>query len=76
MLCLDDFEIAARRHLPRPIFGYIAGAAETNRSLHDNRRMFDEFGFVPRVLTDVSEGESRRKAVQNVITWLATGRPD
>src|SRR6266436_6785866 len=50
VLCLDDFEIAARRHLPRPIFGYIAGAAETNFSLHDNRLAFDEFGFVPRVL--------------------------
>jgi L-lactate dehydrogenase (cytochrome) len=55
VLCLDDFEIAARRHLPRPIFGYIAGAAETNSSLHDNRLAFDEFGFVPRVLIDVSK---------------------
>ena len=55
VLCLDDFETAARSHLPRPIFGYIAGAAETNRSLHDNRLAFDEFGFVPRVLVDVSK---------------------
>jgi L-lactate dehydrogenase (cytochrome) len=55
MLCLDDFERAARRHLPRPIFGYIAGAAETNRSLNDNRFAFDEFGFIPRVLVDVSK---------------------
>ncbi len=54
MLCLDDFEIAARRHLPRPIFGYIAGAAETNRSLRENRLVFDEFGFVPRALANVS----------------------
>lgn len=59
VLCLDDFEIAARSHLPRPIFGYIAGAAETNRSLHDNRLAFDEFGFVPRVLIDVSERSQR-----------------
>ena len=28
MLSLHDFEEAARRRLPRPIFGYIAGAAE------------------------------------------------
>jgi len=55
VLCLDDFETAACRHLPRPIFGYIAGAAETNRSLHDNRLAFDELGFVPRVLIDVSK---------------------
>src|SRR5271169_1704231 len=54
LLCLDDFEKAARKHLPRPIFGYIAGAAETNRSLLDNRLAFDDFAFVPRVLVDVS----------------------
>jgi L-lactate dehydrogenase (cytochrome) len=54
ILALADFERAARRHLPRPIFGYVAGAAETNASLDDNRGAFAEFGFVPRVLTDVS----------------------
>lgn len=54
-LCLEDFERAARRFLPRPIFEYIAGGAETNRSLEDNRLVFDEFGFVPRVLIDVSK---------------------
>jgi L-lactate dehydrogenase (cytochrome) len=55
MLCLDDFEPAARKHLPRPIFGYVAGAAETNMSLQDNREAFAEFGFLPRMLVDVSK---------------------
>jgi len=55
LLCLDDFETAARRHLPRPIFGYIAGAAETDWSLEDNRAAFAEFGFLPRALVDVSK---------------------
>jgi L-lactate dehydrogenase (cytochrome) len=55
LLCLDDFEAAARRHLPRPIFGYVAGASETNRSLRDNREAFDEWGFLPGVLVDVSK---------------------
>ena len=27
MLSLDDFEAAARRHLPSPVFGYVAGGA-------------------------------------------------
>jgi len=54
ILALDDFEKAARAHLPRPIFGYVSGAAETNASLRDNRSAFDEIGFVPRVLVDVS----------------------
>jgi L-lactate dehydrogenase (cytochrome) len=59
VLSLDDLETAARRHLPRPIFGYVSGAAETNQSLHDNRAAFQELGFLPRVLTDVSRRSQR-----------------
>jgi L-lactate dehydrogenase (cytochrome) len=55
LLCLDDFETAAQRHLPRPVFGYVAGAVETDWSLADNRAAFAEFGFVPRMLVDVSK---------------------
>ena len=55
ILSLDDFEPAARRHLPRPIFGYVAGAVENTAALRDNRAVFDEFGFVPRVLVDTSK---------------------
>lgn len=54
MLSLDDFEAAARRRLPRPIFGYIAGAAEDNQSLRSNREAFGRYAFAPRVLVDVS----------------------
>ncbi|WP_083229054.1 alpha-hydroxy acid oxidase [Bordetella sp. H567] len=54
MLSLEDFEPAARRRLPRPIYGYIAGAAEDNASRDDNRAVFDEYAFVTRVLRDVS----------------------
>src|SRR5205085_399080 len=35
-------------------FGYIAGAAEDNRSLQDNEQAFADYSFVPRVLVDVS----------------------
>lgn len=54
ILCLDDWEPAARRHLPRPIFGYINGAAERNASLRGNREAFEDWDFVPRVLVDIS----------------------
>ena len=53
-LCLDDFEEMSRRHLPRPIFGYVAGATERNAALADSARAYAEWGFVPRVLRDVS----------------------
>ncbi|MDN8005051.1 alpha-hydroxy acid oxidase [Burkholderia multivorans] len=54
MLSLHDFEARARRVLPRPIFGYVSGAAEDNRTRDDNRSVFDEFGFTTRVLRNVS----------------------
>ncbi|WP_333904369.1 alpha-hydroxy acid oxidase [Achromobacter insolitus] len=54
MLSLDDFEAAAKRRLPRPIFGYVAGAAEDNQSLRGNRHAFAQYAFSPRVLVDVS----------------------
>ena len=53
-LSLDDFELTARRRLPKFLYGYIAGGAESDASVRDNRRAFDEYGFVPRVLNDVS----------------------
>jgi L-lactate dehydrogenase (cytochrome) len=55
VLCLDDFEAAARRHLPRPLFGYIAGAAERNASLRLNAESFGRYAFVPKVMVDVSK---------------------
>jgi L-lactate dehydrogenase (cytochrome) len=54
ILSLDDFERAARRRLPRPVFAYVSGAVEENASLRDNRAALDELSFVPRVLVDVS----------------------
>jgi L-lactate dehydrogenase (cytochrome) len=54
ILCLDDFETAARQHLPRPIFAYISGAVERNRSLRANVAAFELYDFLPRVLIDTS----------------------
>ncbi len=54
MLALDDFETTARRYLPRPIYGYITGGAETNASRRANREVWDELAFVPRMLVDTS----------------------
>ncbi|MGR9179770.1 alpha-hydroxy acid oxidase (plasmid) [Rhizobium leguminosarum] len=54
-LCLDDFERAAKRYLPRPLFGYVAGASETGASLRYNREDLANYAFLPRVLRDVSQ---------------------
>src|ERR1700730_16736034 len=60
-LSLDDFEAAARRRLPTMLYGYISGGAETDAAVADNRRAFEEYGFVPRVLNDVSNRERTTK---------------
>ncbi|MDP4026588.1 alpha-hydroxy acid oxidase [Methylobacterium sp. NEAU 140] len=58
---MDDFERAARRRLPRPLYGYVSGAAEDNASAEDNRHVFSEFGFTTRSMRDVS---ARSQSVQ------------
>ncbi|TDR87965.1 alpha-hydroxy acid oxidase [Enterovirga rhinocerotis] len=54
VLALKDFEDAARRFLPRSVYGFIAGAAETDSALRDNFDAFAEWGFLPRYLANVS----------------------
>ncbi|MCM2326601.1 MAG: alpha-hydroxy-acid oxidizing protein, partial [Lysobacter sp.] len=54
ILSLDDFEEAARRHLPRPVFAYLSGGVEDNAAREDNRAVFREWSFVPRVLKGVA----------------------
>lgn len=53
-LSLEDFARAAQRRLPVSLGGYLAGGAENEVSLRDNRAVFDELQFVPDVLVDVS----------------------
>lgn len=70
ILSLNDFETEARRRLPRPLFGYIAGAAEDNLSLGDNRAAFNEYRFLPKVLVDVS-----RRSQQTVLFGKSYASP-
>jgi L-lactate dehydrogenase (cytochrome) len=53
-LALEDFEMVARRRLPRMLYGFVAGGAETNAALRSNFESFADYSLVPRVLTDVS----------------------
>ena len=53
-LALQDFIDHARKVLPRPIYGYVTGGVEDNASLRGNRNVFDEVGFVPKVLIDTT----------------------
>ncbi len=54
ILSMADFEREAEKRLPRPIFGYVAGACEDCHSLQANRDVFAEYEFITRTLVDVS----------------------
>ncbi|QVQ28422.1 alpha-hydroxy acid oxidase [Achromobacter deleyi] len=62
LLSLHDFEPAAKKRLPKPIYAYVSGAVEDGQSERGNRQAFAEYGFRPKVLVDVS-GRSTRVSV-------------
>ena len=74
LLCLEDFEPAARSFLPRPIFGYISGGVETDASLRANRSAFDEYHFVPRVLVS-TRGRTQERTLLGQACDLPFGIP-
>ncbi|MEE8500690.1 MAG: alpha-hydroxy acid oxidase [Kiloniellales bacterium] len=52
---IDDLRTVAARRLPFPIFDFIDGGAEDERSLRRNRSGFDRYLLMPRILEDVSQ---------------------
>jgi L-lactate dehydrogenase (cytochrome) len=63
---IPDLRAMARRHVPRAVFDYVDGAAETEISLRRSRAAFARVELIPSVLRDVS-------AVDTTTTIL--GRP-
>ncbi|CAM3684806.1 Alpha-hydroxy-acid oxidizing enzyme [Bordetella sputigena] len=60
ILSLGDLEAAAKRVLPRPIFGYLQGGVEDNVTLQANVAAFRKWMFRTNVLVDVSAREQGR----------------
>jgi L-lactate dehydrogenase (cytochrome) len=52
---ITDLRGVARRHVPRAVFDYVDGAAETETSLRRSREAYARIEFVPSVLRDVSQ---------------------
>lgn len=51
---IADLRVRARRHLPRPVFDFLDGAAADEQTLRDNERAFSDYGLLPRIGVDVS----------------------
>ncbi|OZI25986.1 alpha-hydroxy-acid oxidizing enzyme [Bordetella genomosp. 9] len=60
ILSLGDLEEAAKRVLPRPIFGYLQGGVEDNVTLQANVAAFRKWMFRTNVLVDVSARDQER----------------
>ena len=54
VLNLDDFERLVRRRLPRAVYGYVSGGAESGAAYRNNRDVFANWHLVTRILRDVS----------------------
>lgn len=55
VLSVHDLERLARRRLPAGVFGFIAGGAQDESTLANNRAAFERIRLKPRGLTDVSQ---------------------
>ncbi len=53
VVAIEDLRRLARRRLPEGVVGYLEGGGEDEVTLGRNRRAFDEWEIVPRVLRDV-----------------------
>jgi 4-hydroxymandelate oxidase len=58
---LHDFEEAASRTLPGPVFDYFAGGSGDQLALSRNLKVYDRVLYVPRVLVDVSRVTTQRQ---------------
>ena len=52
---LTRLEALAEERMPAPAFGYVAGAAGSEATARANRRAFEAWRLLPRMLRDVSE---------------------
>lgn len=64
-----DYEAAARRRLPRPLFDYICGGADDERTAAANIASFDRYDLVPRYLTDVTRADAATRVLGCDLEW-------
>jgi L-lactate dehydrogenase (cytochrome) len=66
---ISDLRSLARRRLPLPVFDYLDGAAEDERTAHRNTAAFDELLLVPNCLVDASAVSTRTTVLGCDIAW-------
>jgi len=64
-----DYEDAARCRLPGPLFDYIRGAADDEKTAAANVASFDRYDLVPRYLTDVTQVNAATRVLGCDLAW-------
>jgi len=64
-----DFRKLAKRRLPAPLFHYIDGGADDERTLARNTDAFDEVRLIPNGLADLSEMDFSCEVLGQKIDW-------
>ncbi|HWY30962.1 MAG TPA: alpha-hydroxy-acid oxidizing protein, partial [Candidatus Acidoferrum sp.] len=72
---IEDLRQRAQRHLPRAVFDYLDGGAETERSLRENNRAFGSLTFRPRNAIAVPHCDLRTKVLGAELSFPAILAP-
>lgn len=64
-----DFEQAAMRRLPKPLYDYIAGGADDEGTMNANVTAYNRYQLVPRYLRDVTGVDMRRTVLGVELEW-------
>lgn len=64
-----DYEDAARRRLPAPLFDYICGGADDEKTAAANTISFDRYDLVPRYLKDVTRVSAATRVLGCDLAW-------
>jgi L-lactate dehydrogenase (cytochrome) len=66
---IDDLRRLAARRLPRALFDYLDGGAETEETARRNIAAFDDMGLLPRSLVDVSRVSTATSILGQSVAW-------
>lgn len=64
-----DFEREARKRLPSPLYHYIAGGADDERTAAANVHGFERYNLVPNYLQDIRSISTRRTVLGRELAW-------
>ncbi|MDF2182818.1 alpha-hydroxy acid oxidase [Neptuniibacter sp. CAU 1671] len=75
LVSLSDYARYAKQHLPTPIYEYIAGGGADEISLKRNRDAFDRLLLQPKVLRNMSQGQTQSTLLGSPLRYPALLAP-